>query len=402
MTPPTPVVSGEVKPEVPSTDQDKELERSLIGSLVDSYGFRPDGLVKKTMSISVNGISHHMVSYYKVDDVKNNVLPRPLSDPRLQGVAVRPELYLKQNFRAPVEETEHYAVDGQMHAHPQMMYAPMNGAYGVQQHGHYFRGQPYSAMYGMPAPQTTSSSMYNSMSGASWPGQQSSAGPAPYAQQPYGGPGYNNSSSSYYKPSEQSNGSAVKTESQQSSSQSMPYPNQYHSSYGGLPQRSGSQSTPSMMQPPYQTPQAQTPSTFAQMTSGGQRPPYGGIDSPSANSQQQQQSVYGNPSTQPYAVRSPSNQSYAIQSAPQSAVAQSPHTSAKSPQSSHAGTPSQSDPTTQLHGSGMSYRSSHPSSEMSSGLGISNNTSSYAPPQNGHSYSYASSTQPQSAGPYSS
>ncbi|EMC97388.1 hypothetical protein BAUCODRAFT_50943, partial [Baudoinia panamericana UAMH 10762] len=90
--------------EASGTDQDKELERSLIGSLVDSYGFRPDGLVKKTMSISINGISHHMVSYYKVDDVKNNVLPRPMSDPRLQNICVRPELYLKQNFRAPVEE----------------------------------------------------------------------------------------------------------------------------------------------------------------------------------------------------------------------------------------------------------------------------------------------------------
>ncbi|EME82424.1 uncharacterized protein MYCFIDRAFT_165510, partial [Pseudocercospora fijiensis CIRAD86] len=104
LTPPTPNVGGELKPEIPSTDQDKELERSLIGSLVDSYGFRPDGLVKKTMSISVNGISHHMVSYYKVDDVKNNLLPRPLSDARLQNISVRPELYLKQNFRAPVEE----------------------------------------------------------------------------------------------------------------------------------------------------------------------------------------------------------------------------------------------------------------------------------------------------------
>ncbi|KAF2768707.1 hypothetical protein EJ03DRAFT_273603, partial [Teratosphaeria nubilosa] len=88
----------------PLTPPEPELERSLIGSLVDSYGFRSDGLVKKTMSISVNGISHHMVSYYKVDDVKNGMLPRPLSDPRLANIAVRPELYLKQNFRAPVEE----------------------------------------------------------------------------------------------------------------------------------------------------------------------------------------------------------------------------------------------------------------------------------------------------------
>lgn len=389
ITPPTPTVAGEVKPEVPSTDQDKELERSLIGSLVDSYGFRPDGLVKKTMSISINGISHHMVSYYKVDDVKNNQLPRPLSDPRLQNISVRPELYLKQNFRAPVEETEHYAVDGHMHAHPQMMYSSMSGAYGVQQQGGYYRSQQYPGMYGMPAPQTTGSSMYGGMTGASWPGQQASAGPAPYGQQPYGAQSY----SSYYKPSmEQSNGSTVKSESQ-------PYPNQFYSS--SVPQRSGSQSTP-MMQPPYQTPQSQqAPSTFAQMTAGSQRSSYGGgIDSPSANGQPQ--SVYGNPSAQSYAVRSPPTQSYGVQSAPQSAVTQSPHPGAKSPQSTHAGTPSQSDPNAQLHSSGMSYRSSHPSSEMSSGLGISGSTSSYSAPQNGHSYSYGASTQPQTAGSYAS
>jgi len=44
ITPPTTNVGGEVKPEVPSTDQDKELERSLIGSLVDSYGSVPTAL----------------------------------------------------------------------------------------------------------------------------------------------------------------------------------------------------------------------------------------------------------------------------------------------------------------------------------------------------------------------
>ncbi|TKA31573.1 hypothetical protein B0A54_15706 [Friedmanniomyces endolithicus] len=149
LTPPSPGPSHEAKPEMLGTDQEKELERSLIGSLVDSYGFRPDGLVKKTMSVSVNGISHHMVSYYKVEDVKNNILPRPLSDPRLQNISVRPELYLKQNFRAPVEETEHYAIDGHMHAHPQAMYSSMVGGYGGRP-GQY-AGHPYSGMYGMQA-----------------------------------------------------------------------------------------------------------------------------------------------------------------------------------------------------------------------------------------------------------
>ncbi|KAM3066499.1 Global transcription regulator sge1 [Clarireedia jacksonii] len=52
----------------------KETEHSLIGSLVDSYGFKEDGLVKKTVSVTVGGVSHHLVSYYTVADVISNKL----------------------------------------------------------------------------------------------------------------------------------------------------------------------------------------------------------------------------------------------------------------------------------------------------------------------------------------
>jgi hypothetical protein len=94
ITPSEPPINPETnKSGLPGSEQDKELERSLIGSLVDSYNFRADGLVKKTMSTSVNGIRHHMVSYYKVDDVKHNALARPLQHPRLQDILVRPELH---------------------------------------------------------------------------------------------------------------------------------------------------------------------------------------------------------------------------------------------------------------------------------------------------------------------
>lgn len=274
LTPPTQEsVSGEAKSDAAAgTDQDKELERSLIGSLVDSYGFRPDGLVKKTMSINVNGISHHMVSYYKVDDVKNNLLPRPMSDTRLANISVRPELYLKQNFRAPVEETEHYAIDGSMHAHPSVMYSSMPGApYGVRP-GTYF-GQPqYAPMYGMPA--SSGGNVYGAMTGTAWPapapsssagayshhhhqapsnsaspygqhqapstaagsyGQQpaASASASPYAQhQPYNpAPSYANSYYQQPKPAEQSTPTSAKVESQEATSQAMSYRSQYAPSY---------------------------------------------------------------------------------------------------------------------------------------------------------------------------
>jgi hypothetical protein len=122
-----PPVNPEIKLELSSCERDRELPRSLIGSLVDSHEFRAHGLVRKTMDISVNGISHHMVSYYKVNDVKHNLLSRPLQDPRLQHISVKPELYLKHNFRALIEENEYYDKDRQMYAQLQVMYSMTNG-----------------------------------------------------------------------------------------------------------------------------------------------------------------------------------------------------------------------------------------------------------------------------------
>lgn len=83
-----------------------EHTRSLIGSLVDSYGFKEGGLVKKTISTTVNGVSHHLVSYYSVDDVLNNRLSVPSKDPRLQNIIPRHELLHNQNFRAAADEAD--------------------------------------------------------------------------------------------------------------------------------------------------------------------------------------------------------------------------------------------------------------------------------------------------------
>ena len=87
-----------------------EMERQLIGSLIDSYGFKSDGLVKKTMSVTVQGVTHHLVSYYNVHDVIGNSLRTPSSTENLQFIRPRPELTSKQSFRSPLEEAEE--VDG--------------------------------------------------------------------------------------------------------------------------------------------------------------------------------------------------------------------------------------------------------------------------------------------------
>ncbi|KAK3113129.1 Global transcription regulator sge1 [Teratosphaeriaceae sp. CCFEE 6253] len=383
LTPPSPVVGVEPKIEMPGTDQERELERSLIGSLVDSYGFRPDGLVKKTMSVSVNGISHHMVSYYKVEDVKNNLLPRPLSDPRLHNISVRPELYLKQNFRAPVEETEHYAIDGHMHAHPQAMYSSMVGGYGVRP-GQYI-GQPYNGLYGLQP--TTSASVYGGMTGTSWPTQQ-----APTSALPYGNRGYSSQSypSNYYQNGSNPSGvPAVKTEDQHPGATTPAYNGQYASSYTNM-SRHGSQTASSMLQTPYQTPTQQTTSSFGSMSAHSGRSSYGHVAaSPASHSQSQH--TYATAPPNRYAVQSPA-QSYAMHSAPPSAIAQSPHAGLKSPHP-------MAHPSASAADSHMSYRTAPyqvqaPQSAQQlgpdmNGLGI-NGHGSYAghPPQHGAGQHY--------------
>ncbi|KAG0363482.1 Gti1/Pac2 family-domain-containing protein [Gamsiella multidivaricata] len=80
---------------------DKSKERALVGSLTNSYRFKRNGLIKKTMSIIVNGVSQHMISYYSKEDVLAGKLRTPSSVPELAGLEISPEFMMKQNFRIP-------------------------------------------------------------------------------------------------------------------------------------------------------------------------------------------------------------------------------------------------------------------------------------------------------------
>ena len=84
-------------------------ERSLIGSLVDEY--KEGGLVKKTMSVTVNGVFHHLVAYYNINEAVNGELKEPMTDARLRDVQPRHELVHKQNFRVPLDDTDGFVVE---------------------------------------------------------------------------------------------------------------------------------------------------------------------------------------------------------------------------------------------------------------------------------------------------
>ena len=154
----------------PGSDrQPTDTERSLIGSLIDSYGFKQDGLVKKTMSVTVDGVTHHLVSYYNVSDVLNQRLHTPSHVPALQYIRPRPALVNKQSFRAPVDEldeTVEGARDGIHGAYyprppgPPQTYMPGPNAYGIQtgyppvthpgMHAGYAVGAPMGGSYMQP------------------------------------------------------------------------------------------------------------------------------------------------------------------------------------------------------------------------------------------------------------
>ncbi|CEG63694.1 Putative cAMP-independent regulatory protein [Rhizopus microsporus] len=80
---------------------DKHKERQLVGSLSDSYKFKEDGLIKKTMSITINGVAQHLISYYNPQEVLEDRLRSPSSVPELASLEISPELLVKQNFRIP-------------------------------------------------------------------------------------------------------------------------------------------------------------------------------------------------------------------------------------------------------------------------------------------------------------
>ncbi|KAK4068665.1 hypothetical protein Purlil1_13747 [Purpureocillium lilacinum] len=73
--------------------------RLFIGSLVDSFSFKENGLVKKTISIKYRNVLHRIISYYSVEDVIQGKLPTPSRDQAFRDLIPRAELTTSQKFR---------------------------------------------------------------------------------------------------------------------------------------------------------------------------------------------------------------------------------------------------------------------------------------------------------------
>ncbi|KAH8105347.1 Gti1/Pac2 family-domain-containing protein [Cristinia sonorae] len=80
---------------------DRLRERSLVGSLTNSYKFKPGGMMKKTFSLTIAGVAQHLISYYKIEDVEQGRLRSPSSLPELASLDISPEYLDKTHFRNP-------------------------------------------------------------------------------------------------------------------------------------------------------------------------------------------------------------------------------------------------------------------------------------------------------------
>ncbi|KAF7293154.1 hypothetical protein HMN09_01193400 [Mycena chlorophos] len=82
---------------------DRSQERRLMGSLTNDNNlkFKKDGLMKKTFSMTIDGTTHHLISYYKIADVTAGRLRVPSTLPELASLDISPAFLDKANFRCP-------------------------------------------------------------------------------------------------------------------------------------------------------------------------------------------------------------------------------------------------------------------------------------------------------------
>ncbi|KAI8580250.1 hypothetical protein K450DRAFT_237562 [Umbelopsis ramanniana AG] len=85
-----------------SDEAEKVRERALVGSLTNSYKFKKNGLIKKSMSIVVDGVHQNLISYYDIEDVMAGRLRTPSNVPELAILEISPDFLHKQNFRIPL------------------------------------------------------------------------------------------------------------------------------------------------------------------------------------------------------------------------------------------------------------------------------------------------------------
>ncbi|KAJ7470805.1 Gti1/Pac2 family-domain-containing protein [Mycena latifolia] len=67
----------------------------------DHGTFKPNGLIKKTITVTIEGSDLHLISYYTSADQHSGKLKRPTSRPDIMSLPMDPRLFRSTNFRVP-------------------------------------------------------------------------------------------------------------------------------------------------------------------------------------------------------------------------------------------------------------------------------------------------------------
>lgn len=107
--------STEMRSDFSSDEQSKGLKHSLDSFWTNSHDFLEDGLVKKTMSIQIQGTTLRVISYYRTSDVMNKRLARPTELFSLGPKDIRQELSMGQRLHQPINEPENHMLTQKKH-----------------------------------------------------------------------------------------------------------------------------------------------------------------------------------------------------------------------------------------------------------------------------------------------
>ncbi|KAJ2934683.1 hypothetical protein H1R20_g2408, partial [Candolleomyces eurysporus] len=67
----------------------------------DQGTFKPGGLIKKTITVTIEGSDLHLISYYTSEDIRSGKLKRPSSRMDIMSLYMPPHIFRLTNFRVP-------------------------------------------------------------------------------------------------------------------------------------------------------------------------------------------------------------------------------------------------------------------------------------------------------------
>ncbi|KAF9460341.1 Gti1/Pac2 family-domain-containing protein [Collybia nuda] len=78
----------------------KSASQALHGPS-DQGTFKADGLIKKTITVTIDGSDLHLISYYTSEDIRSGKLKRPTHRPDIMSLYMPPQIFRSTNFRVP-------------------------------------------------------------------------------------------------------------------------------------------------------------------------------------------------------------------------------------------------------------------------------------------------------------